>query len=232
MSDNTVQSGILTTNYQTSAGLGSYSWDIESFESANEFGLNGSYFIYAKATDGSGNEAYSKAAGSVTIRKVNIRLRPASIAAGPGEEFQVRVQLRSPDVKIKGASIYMTFDDRYLEIQNSALPFRQLSSSEDEVDKSSLIFDLDDAKENQQEVLENDTHDDTVEDSMANGISGFQLDYSIVIKNNSKSVRTNVYRTLTTLTFKVKEHEGTRPINTTVSFDFDEAASNLSLIHI
>lgn len=224
--DNTVQSGILTTNYQTSAGLGSYSWDIESFESANEFGLNGSYFIYAKATDGSGNEAYSKAAGSVTIRKVNIRLRPASIAAGPGEEFQVRVQLRSPDVKIKGASIYMTFDDRYLEIQNSALPFRQLSSSEDEVDKSSLIFDLDDAKENQQEVLENDTHDDTVEDSMANGISGFQLDYSIVIKNNSKAVRTNVYRTLTTLTFKVKEHEGTRPINTTVSFDFDEAASN------
>ena len=57
VSDNTVQSGILTTNYQTSAGLGSYSWDIESFESANEFGLNGSYFIYAKATDGSGNEA-------------------------------------------------------------------------------------------------------------------------------------------------------------------------------
>ena len=77
---------------------------------------------------------------------MNIRLRPASIAAGPGEKFQVRVQLRSPDVKIKGASIYMTFDDRYLEIQNSALPFRQLSSSEDEVDKSSLIFDLDDAR--------------------------------------------------------------------------------------
>ncbi len=224
--ENTVQSGIVTTDYLTSAGLGSYSWDIESFELSNEFGLNGSYFVYAKATDESGNEAYSKAAGSVTIRKVNIRLRPASIAAGPGEEFQVRVQLRSPDVRIKGASIYMTFDDRYLEIQNSALPFRQLSSSEDKIDKSSLIFDLDDAKENQQEVLENDTHDDTIEDSMANGISGFQLDYSLVIKNNAKAVRTNVYRTLTTLTFKVKEHEGTRPVNTAVSFDFDEAASN------
>jgi len=226
VSGNTVQSGIVTTDYLTSAGLGSYSWDIESFELSNEFGLNGSYFVYAKATDESGNEAYSKAAGSVTIRKVNIRLRPASIAAGPGEEFQVRVQLRSPDVRIKGASIYMTFDDRYLEIQNSALPFRQLSSSEDKIDKSSLIFDLDDAKENQQEVLENDTHDDTVEDSMANGISGFQLDYSLVIKNNAKAVRTNVYRTLTTLTFKVKEHERTRPVNTAVSFDFDEAASN------
>ena len=226
VSENSVQSGVIIQDYTVSAGLGKYSWDIESFEQANGFGLNGSYFVYAKAVDGSGNETYGKAAGSVTVRKINVRLRPASIAAGPGEEFEVRVQLKSPDVKIKGASIYMTFDDNYLEIKDPVLPFRLLSSSEDNVAKSSLIFDLDDAKENQQEVLENDTHDDTIEDSMANGISGFQLDYSIVIKNNEKAAKTDVFRTLTTVIFKVKQHDGTRPVNTAVSFNFDEAGSN------
>jgi hypothetical protein len=90
------------------------------------------------------------------------------------------------------------------------------------------VFDFDDAEANQQEILENDNHGDTVEDSMANGISGYQLDYSVVVKNANSIVKLNEYRTLAKIGFKVKKDVGTRPINTTISFDFDEATNNRS----
>ncbi|HIM10664.1 TPA: T9SS type A sorting domain-containing protein, partial [Candidatus Poribacteria bacterium] len=236
----TIAEGVSAT--PTNIGQDSYSWDIQSFESENGVNLNGSYYIYARIADSSGNEGYDISSGTLTIRKVQIRLRPNALVAGPGEEFDVAVQLRSSAIAISGASIYLTFDDRFLQVGNAEQPFRQLSSSDElriqgienptgqqlEDYKKTLVFDFDDAEANQQEILENDNHGDTVEDSMANGISGYQLDYSVVVKNANSIVKLNEYRTLAKIGFKVKKDVGTRPINTTISFDFDEATNNRS----
>ena len=223
-------------------GQGSYSWDIQSFELDNGINLNGSYYIYARIADSSGNEGYDVSSGALTIRKVQIRLRPNALVVGPGEEFDVVVQLRSSAIAISGASIYLTFDDRFLQVGDVDQPFRQLSSIDElriqgvenptdqqlENYKNTLVFDSNDAEENQQEVLENDNHGDAIEDSMANGISGYQLDYSVVVKNPNAIVKLAEYRTLAKIGFKVKKDFGTRPINTTISFDFDEATNNRS----
>ena len=225
-----------------SIGQGSYSWDIQSFELDNGINLNGSYYIYARIADSSGNEGYDISSGALAIRKVQIRLRPNALVVGPGEEFDVAVQLRSSAIAISGASIYLTFDDRFLQVGNVDQPFRQLSSVDElriqgfenpteqqlENYKNTLVFDFDDAETNQQEILENDSHGDAIEDSMANGISGYQLDYSVVVKNSNAIVKLNEYRTLAKIGFKVKKDFGTRPINTTISFDFDEATNNRS----
>jgi len=236
----TVAEGVSAAS--SSIGQGSYSWDIQSFELDNGINLNGSYYIYARIADSSGNEGYDISSGALTIRKVQIRLRPNALVVGPGEEFDVAVQLRSPAVAISGASVYLTFDDRFLQVGNVDQPFRQLSSVDElraqgienptdqqlENYKNTLVFDLDDVETNQQEILENDNHGDAIEDSMANGISGYQLDYSIVVKNPTAIIKLNEYRTLAKIGFKVKKDFGTRPINTTISFDFDEATNNRS----
>ena len=212
--ENSAESGKITTIDKADVGRFSFSWDIG-------MELTGSYYIYAKIEDVANHSAYAIAPGLLTIRRVNLRLRPSTIVVGPGEEFTVAVQLRNPGIEIEGASVYLTFDDQFLQIQNLNQPFSQPSSSLGD-DPQSMVFDLDAALANEQEILENDSHGDTIEDNIANGISGFQLDYSIVVKENPASVSDD-YRTLARLTFEVSTDIDSRPINTTVSVDFDES---------
>jgi len=184
----------------------SFLWNIDS-------ALKGSYYIYASITDG--DETYHAVSpGMLTIRRVDIRLRPNAIVVGSNDEFTVDVEIKTNNIEISGASVYISFDAGFLKVKDQdeetdgIQPFAQ----------STRNIDLFDSLTATTSVLYNGTHGDTETTT-----GRFRLGYAVADTGSNYENTGNEFRKFASVTFTVHFEPENEPVNTTISFDFDEA---------
>jgi len=185
----------------------SFLWNITSE-------LAGSYYIYASITDDGVNYVYAVSPGTLTIRRVDIRLRPNAIVLGAGDKFTVDVEVKTNGIEISGVSVYMSFDADFLKVKDQdevtpgIQPFAQPTHS----------IDLFGSLTTTTSVLYNSTHGDTETTT-----GRFRLGYAVADTGSNYENTGNIFRKLASVTFTAHTEPESGPVNTTVSFDFDEA---------
>lgn len=130
-----------------------------------------------------------------------------AITIPPETTFEVNLVLNTNGAEMNGFSAYLTFDDTYLEVLDS-----------DPVEEGIQPFRLGPfIQDYLVEVIENDTHGDTLEPGDENGIDGFQLDYTVGILDGSISGE----GIAATVTLRSLPIEGDDTITTNIVIDFD-----------